>query len=160
MSAGDMDVVSHSPAQTQRLGARLGELLQPGDVLLLEGTLGAGKTALAQGIAAGLGVPGPVTSPTFVLIHEHEGRLPLYHVDLYRLSGEADASAIGLEDYLWGEGVTVVEWPERAQDIYPAGSLTIQLRPIADTKRSIKLIPRGARYVQLVSEFKRAAFGV
>lgn len=160
MSAGAVDVISHSPAQTHRLGARLGELLQPGDVVLLEGSLGAGKTAFAQGVAAGLGVTDPVTSPTFTLIHEYAGRLPLYHVDLYRLGGRADASAIGLEDYLGGDGVTLVEWPERAAELYRDGALTVALRLIAETKRAIRLTPSGPRYAQLIAGFKRAAFGL
>lgn len=160
MQAGVIDVVSHSEAQTRRFGARLGELLGPGDVLLVEGGLGAGKTVFAQGVAAGLGVVEPVTSPTFTLIHEHAGRLPLYHVDLYRLAGDVEAGGIGLEDYIWGEGVTLVEWPDRAAGLFPEDRLAIHLRPISDTKRSIRFVPRGERYVRLVAEFKRRAFGV
>jgi tRNA threonylcarbamoyladenosine biosynthesis protein TsaE len=158
-----LDFISHSAAQTHRLGARLGELLQAGDVLLLEGDLGAGKTVFAQGVAAGLGIDDPVTSPTFTLIHEYEGRLPLYHVDLYRLAGDADAAAIGLEEYLWGEGVTLIEWPDRAGGLLPAERLEIALRPVAreaDSKRAIRLTPSGERYARLVDDFKRQAFGV
>lgn len=160
MNADTLDAISHSASQTQRLGARLGALLQPGDVLLLEGGLGAGKTVFAQGVASGLEVADPVTSPTFTLIHEYEGRLPFYHVDLYRLGGAADAAAIGLEEYVWGEGVTLIEWPERAATILPPEHLTISLRPISDTKRAIRLVPAGERYLALVSEFKRSAFGL
>jgi tRNA threonylcarbamoyladenosine biosynthesis protein TsaE len=160
VNAGAVDVVSHSAAQTHRLGQRLGELLQAGDVLLLEGTLGAGKTVFAQGVAAGLGIEDPVTSPTFTLIHEYEGRLPLYHADLYRLAGDSDASAIGLDEYLWGNGVTLVEWPDRAAGLIPKDHLRVALSPIAETKRAIRFDPAGARYVSVVSEFKRSAFGV
>ena len=155
-----IDFISHGAAQTQRVGARLGELLQPGDVILLEGDLGAGKTVLAQGVAQGLGIDDPVTSPTFTLIHEYEGRLPLYHVDLYRLAGAADAANIGLEEYLYGDGVTVIEWPDRAASLVPGDYLVISLRPIADTKRALRLTPHGARYEALVAEFKREAFGL
>ena len=155
-----IDFISHGAAQTQRVGARLGELLQPGDVLLLEGDLGAGKTVLAQGIAQGLGIDDPVTSPTFTLIHEYEGRLPLYHVDLYRLAGAGDAAAIGLEEYIYGEGVTVIEWPDRAGRLLPADHLSIALRSIADTKRALRFSPIGARYDALVAQFKREAFGL
>jgi len=155
-----IDFISHGAVQTQRLGARLGELLQPGDVLLLEGDLGAGKTVLAQGVAQGLAIGDPVTSPTFTLIHEYEGRLPLYHVDLYRLGGTPDAAGIGLEDYLYGDGVTVIEWPDRAGELLPLDHLTISLRPIAETKRAVRLTPRGARYTALVAQFKREAFGL
>lgn len=159
-TGGTIDFISHGAAQTQRLGARLGELLEAGDVVLLEGDLGAGKTVLAQGLAQGLAVEDPVTSPTFTLIHEHEGRLPLYHVDLYRLAGDSDAAAIGLEDYVYGDGVTVIEWPDRAGKLLPRDHLTIALRPIAETKRSVRLTPRGARYDALVTRFKREAFGL
>jgi len=155
-----LDFVSHGAAQTQRFGARLGLLLEAGDVLLLEGDLGAGKTVLAQGVAQGLAVDDPVTSPTFTLIHEYQGRLPLYHVDLYRLGGHADAAAIGLEDYIYGHGVTLVEWPDRATRLLPPDHLSIALRPIAETKRAVRLTPRGARYATLVTRFKREVFGL
>lgn len=155
-----IDFISHGAAQTQRLGARLGELLEPGDVLLLEGDLGAGKTVLAQGVAQGLAIDDPVTSPTFTLIHEYEGRLPLYHVDLYRLGGATDAAGIGIEEYLYGDGVTVIEWPDRAGALLPREHLVISLRPIAETKRAVRLTPHGARYDALVDRFKREAFGL
>jgi len=152
--------VSHGAAQTQRVGARLGELLEAGDVVLLEGELGAGKTVFAQGVARGLGIEDPVTSPTFTLIHEYEGRLPLYHADLYRLAGAADALGIGLEEYLWGDGVTLIEWPDRATGLVPDVHLTVALRPISDTKRAIRLSAAGDRYTRLVAQFKQAAFGL
>jgi tRNA threonylcarbamoyladenosine biosynthesis protein TsaE len=155
-----LDFISHSAQQTQRLGARLGELLLPGDVVLLEGGLGAGKTVFAQGVAAGLGVAGPVTSPTFTLNHEYEGRVPLYHVDLYRVSGAVEAEHIGLEDYIWGEGVTLIEWPDRAMSLVPDAHLVVSLRPLAETKRVIRFDATGARYVDVVSSFKQAAFGL
>ena len=160
MTGSAIDFISHGAAQTQRLGARLGELLEAGDVLLLEGDLGAGKTVLAQGVAQGLGIQDPVTSPTFTLIHEYEGRLPLYHVDLYRLADAADAANIGLEEYVYGDGVTIIEWPDRAAGLVPDDHLAIALRPIADTKRALRLMPHGARYTALVAQFKRGAFGL
>lgn len=155
-----IDFVSHGAAQTQRVGARLGELLEAGDVVLLEGELGAGKTVFAQGVARGLGIEDPVTSPTFTLIHEYEGRLPLYHADLYRLAGAADALGIGLEEYLWGDGVTLIEWPDRATGLVPDVHLTVALRTISDTKRAIRLSAAGDRYTRLVAQFKQAAFGL
>ena len=98
MPAATLEVISRSLEETQAAGAQLGRRLQPGDVLLLQGALGAGKTVFAQGVARGLGIEEPVTSPTFTLIREYEGALPLYHVDLYWLGGDLDAAAIGLED--------------------------------------------------------------
>lgn len=157
---GSLDFISHSAQQTQRLGARLGELLSPGDVLLLEGELGAGKTVFAQGVAQGLGIDDPVTSPTFTLIHEYRGRLPLYHVDLYRIGGAPEAADLGLEDYLYGEGVTLVEWADRAEQILPAERLVVSLRPIAETKRAIRMVPTTTHYAQLLASFKRNAFGL
>jgi len=154
-----LDVISHSVAQTRRLGARLAELLAPGDVVLLGGNLGAGKTVFAQGVAEGLGIKEPVTSPTFTLIHEYEGRLPLFHVDLYRIGGDAEASDLGLEEYLYGDGVTLIEWAERASGLVPPEHLLVALRPVADTKRALRFDPAGKRYRQLVAAFKRDAFG-
>ncbi|MGH2371591.1 MAG: tRNA (adenosine(37)-N6)-threonylcarbamoyltransferase complex ATPase subunit type 1 TsaE [Chloroflexota bacterium] len=156
--AATLDVVSHSPDETRRLAAALGTRLEPGDVLLLQGTLGAGKTVFAQGVARGLGVDEPVTSPTFTLIHEYTGRLPLYHVDLYRLGGDADAMAIGLEDYFGGDGVTVVEWAERAPGVMPPTHLRITLSVgVAEDERVIKLHPAGGRYERLLAALRQSS---
>lgn len=138
----------------------MAEWLAPSDVLLLRGDLGAGKTVFAQGVAAGLGIDEPVTSPTFTLIHEHHGRVPLYHVDLYRIGGDVEAGDLGLEDYLYGDGVTLIEWAERAAGLVPPAHLAVALRPVAETKRAIRFEPAGERYVRLLAEFKRSAFGV
>src|SRR5580698_446032 len=107
-------VETRSVAETLEFGGRLARELQRGDVIALSGELGAGKTALVKGIAHGLGITMDVTSPTFTLIHEYVGgRLPLFHVDLYRLDTVSQALAVGIEDYLNGPGVTVIEWAER-----------------------------------------------
>ena len=161
-----LDFVSHSTTQTQRIGSRLGEMLQAGDVVLLQGPLGSGKTLLTQGIAQGLGITDYVTSPSFTLINEYRtrdcgGRLPLYHVDLYRLAdATGEAIAMGTEEYLYGDGVCVVEWAERAPDILPAQHLLIRLSFVSDSKRGVYMIPHGERYLNLLREFKRRAFGV
>lgn len=146
-----LDFVSHSAQQTRRLGARLGDLLEPGDVLLLEGQLGAGKTVFAGGVALGLGIDEPVTSPTFTLIREYQGRLPLFHADLYRIGGDAEAAALGLEEYLYGEGVALVEWSERATGVLPAAHLTINLRAVTETQRAIRMSAAGDRYRRLLA---------
>ncbi|HKS70610.1 MAG TPA: tRNA (adenosine(37)-N6)-threonylcarbamoyltransferase complex ATPase subunit type 1 TsaE, partial [Ktedonobacterales bacterium] len=106
---------SASPEATHALGERLGHLLGSGDIVLLTGDLGAGKTALAQGIARGLGVAGPVSSPTFTILKEYEGRIPLYHFDLYRIEDPDELEALGFGDYFYGDGVSVVEWAERGE---------------------------------------------
>jgi len=161
-----LDVVSQSPEQTRRLGRRLGELARPGDVYLLTGDLGSGKTCLTQGIALGLGISTPVTSPTFTLLNEYTcrsagARLPLLHADLYRLDRpELDAVDLGLEEYLDGAGVCIIEWAERATGLWPAERLVIRLRTVAESKRTLVFEPEGERYVALVREFRRAAFGV
>ena len=144
-------IESHSPEETRALGARLGAAARAGDLLLLSGTLGAGKTHLAQGVARGLGVGGVVRSPTFTLINEYDdGRLPLYHMDLYRLSGEGDLASIALDDYLDGDGVLLVEWPERAGDHFREDALCVRLEASGPGARTITLEARGPRAAALL----------
>ncbi len=160
VASGDLDIVSHGAAQTGRLGARLGALCTGGEVFLLDGELGAGKTVLAKGIAEGLGVDGPVTSPTFALIHEYAGRLPMAHVDLYRLDGEAAAISTGVEDYLRTDGVTVVEWSTRAPDLFGPDWVRVSLSHVSETKRGVRVSSMGRRSRALVARFSREAFGI
>lgn len=158
--SGDIDIVSHSAAQTQRLGARLGALCTGGDVILLEGDLGAGKTVFAKGIAEGLGIRDHVTSPTFAIIHEYVGRLPLAHVDLYRLEGSDAALGTGLDDYLRAEGVTVVEWASRAAGVFGDDHVSVSFRHLSETKRGVRISPHGESSRDLVARFRHEAFGV
>ena len=163
LDARSLDFISHSEAQTRRLGARLGELLQGGDVICLVGELGAGKTCLAQGIGRGLGVEGPITSPSFTLINEYkqeQARLPFYHIDLCRIGDAKEAVALGLEEYFYGEGACVIEWADRAPEALPAEHLWIGLRYIVETKRGLLMKAVGRRYEELLQEFKRRAFGI
>lgn len=155
-----LDIVSHSLAQTQRLGARLGELLHSGDLLLLDGDLGTGKTSLTQGIAEGLGVRELVSSPTFTLLKEYEGRLPLYHFDLYRLDDPAEILDLGFEEYFERRGVCVVEWANKAEALWPSEYLRIRLKMVSETKRGLVLSGLGARYSDLLFEFRKSAFGI
>ncbi len=140
---------SGSPAETRRLGARLGRLLRAGDVVLLSGELGSGKTCLVQGIARGLGVTAPVTSKSFVLLGEYEGRLPLYHADLYRLEDPSQAEELALAEYA-APGALVVEWAERAWDVFPSEHLLVQLEIAGASQRLFTFEARGARYQELV----------
>ncbi len=135
------------------LGRRLGELLGPGDVLALRGPLGSGKTTLTKGLAEGLGVEEPrwVTSPTFVLVHQYEGRVPVYHIDAYRLRSAADAEALGMEEMFFGDGVTVIEWAERIEAALPPERLDIALDIAGEEKREIALKPLGARYERVAA---------
>jgi len=159
-----LDFISHSVAQTRRLGARLGELLQGGDVICLAGELGTGKTCFVQGIGRGMGVRGPITSPSFTLINEHPslGSGPtLYHIDLYRLHDPVgEALSFGLEDYLYGDGVCVIEWADRARVLVPPEHLWITMHHVDETKRGLLFRAVGARYEALLRAFRRSAFGV
>jgi len=138
-------------AATRALGARLAAVAQPGDLVCLEGELGAGKTQLAKGFGLGLGVEDPVTSPTFVLMSEYAGRLPLFHLDLYRLDDAADALAGGLLDERQSEGITLVEWPERLGPALPAARLEIRIAGAGEEPRAITIRamdPAYGRYLE------------
>lgn len=133
-------ITSHSPTETFDYGRQLGAELQPGDVLALTGDLGAGKTCLVKGIAHGLGIAQEVTSPTFTLIHEYRGgRLLLYHVDLYRLDSVEQAVAIGIEDYLGNDGVTVIEWAEKIESLLPPATRHVRIEFMNDNSRRIEI---------------------
>lgn len=147
---------SRSPEQTQLLGSCLGELAQKADVFLLVGELGTGKTCLVQGIARGLDVNEYAFSPSFVILREYHGRLPLYHVDLYRLDRTEEIAALGLEEYFFADGVCVVEWAEKGRQVVPAENLLITIRyvPALPAARSISLKPQGQRYQKLVKQLR------
>jgi tRNA threonylcarbamoyladenosine biosynthesis protein TsaE len=160
---GELDIISHSVEQTQRLGARLGALLRPGDIICLSGDMGAGKTMFASGIGRGWGAQHALTSPTFNLIHEH--RRPrdnqrLYHLDCYRLENMQDAENIGLDDVFSGRGPVILEWPEHIESTLPPERLWIELRIVEPTRRNFAFIATGKRYEELVQQFREAAFGV
>lgn len=147
-------IVSRSVAETIALGERLGALVRPGDFIALTGELGSGKTHFARGVAAGVGVEPsvPVTSPTYTIMNLYTGRFPLYHFDLYRLAGDQEAAELGFEEYFYGDGVCLVEWAERWQDILPEERLTVFFSYRDDECRNIALDPRGERYEAIVNE--------
>jgi tRNA threonylcarbamoyladenosine biosynthesis protein TsaE len=159
-----LDFLSHSAEQTRRLGVRLGALLQSGDLICLEGDLGAGKTCLAQGIGRGLGVVEAITSPSFTLIAEYRPPFPapvLYHVDLYRLNTPIEeAATCGLQEYLQGDGVCLIEWADRIESILPVRRLWVTLRYVQPTKRGIVMRAAGERYDDLLRHFRQSAFGI
>jgi len=141
-----------SAAETHVIGKALGEACAEHEVMALVGPLGAGKTCLVRGIAEGLGVPTElVTSPTFVLIHEYAGRLPLYHADLYRLEERDAVNGLGLEEYTETPGVTVIEWAEKAPGVLPRDHLWITLDHLGGDRRRVALYPRGARSAELTA---------
>lgn len=162
ITGNTLDFFSHSAEQTRRLGWRLGRLVEPGDIVLLRGPLGAGKTQFAQGIARGLGVEQVVRSPTYTLVSVYDGdRMRLYHVDLYRVEGDADIATVGVEEYVaYEDGVVVVEWPDRAREWLPAEALTVELQHVDETKRRMIITATGERYEDLLLSFKEVAFGV
>lgn len=147
-------LTTNAVEKTRQVGEELGRLLEPGDVLCVCGPLGAGKTALAQGVARGLGVAEAVISPTFILVREYRGRVPFYHFDAYRLQGPEDLDLLGAEEYFAGDGVVLVEWAGRVDPALPAERLDITLDYDGDTERRLSFSPRGARYRALVEELK------
>ena len=122
-----MDYLTHNEIETEALGETLARRLGPGDVVAYRGDLGAGKTAFTRGLARGLGCTGRVTSPTFTVVNEYEGRLPLFHFDLYRLEGEDALYDVGWEDYLDRGGVCAVEWSEQVEEAMPPDAVTVTL---------------------------------
>ncbi len=138
-----MIVVSKSPEDTQALGRRLGARLGPGDVVACMGPLGAGKTCFLQGLARGLGVTADVTSPTFVLVNQYHGRLPVYHVDAYRTGSLTELVDIGLEEMLHGPGVTVVEWADKLLPLLPPRTIMVTLAGLGDEPRQIEIVGPG-----------------
>lgn len=149
-----LNFISHSPDQTKDLGNRIGQLVALGDILLLSGELGSGKTCLTQGVALGLGITDYVTSPSFVLMREYHGRLSMYHVDLYRLDNNEEIVNLGLDDYFYDRGISVIEWAEKGLTVLPVEHLLIKISYLSDTARCLKLIPHGNRYQELISKLR------
>jgi tRNA threonylcarbamoyladenosine biosynthesis protein TsaE len=142
-----MKLVTSSPDATRAVAAAIAELLVAGDLILLVGDLGAGKTAFAQGLARGLGVDEPVTSPTFTIVQEYRGRLPLAHIDVYRLDRVQDLHDLGFDEFV-DDGVTVVEWGDLVEQAVPAEHLVVRIEPgVADTERVLDLSLHGSRWL-------------
>lgn len=122
-----------SREETIQLGQKIGSKLKKGDILAMQGTLAAGKTTITKGIALALGVKEDITSPTFCLISEYEGNIPLYHMDVYRLDGAEDFINLGVDDMLYGNGVCIIEWSEKIMDELPKSTIIIRLEPVSNT---------------------------
>ena len=149
-ASSEVAVRTTSAAETIALGERLGRVARPGDLVCLWGDLGAGKTQVAKGVAVGLGIDTTITSPTFILMAEYPGRIPLFHVDLYRLADAADALAGGVVDDRQADGLTVVEWPERMGDVLPAERLDVRIDGTGDEPRTIAVAATADRYRRYV----------
>lgn len=123
-----MVIETRKPEETYELGRQMGEEARPGQVICLNGDLGVGKTVFTQGFAAGLGITGPVNSPTFTIVQEYEeGRIPLYHFDVYRIGDISEMDEIGYEDCFYGEGVTLIEWSELIRELLPENRITVTI---------------------------------
>jgi tRNA threonylcarbamoyladenosine biosynthesis protein TsaE len=155
-----MEVIVHTrtPSETIRLGKRIGRLLDPGDIVALIGELGTGKTHLIKGLAAGAGIKDSsyVSSPSFTLIHEYSGKVPFYHIDLYRLGSEKEAEELGLEECLGGTGIAAIEWADKIPSLLPGERLLIRLSYVDERSRSIKLSGTGRHYEDIVESLNAA----
>jgi len=149
-----MEIMSGSPEQTRDIGKQLGQLAQPGDVILLTGNLGAGKTCLTQGIAWGLDIDEFASSPSFTLMREHYGRLPLYHVDFYRLDSMDDIYDLGIDDYLFGKGLCVIEWAGKGMELMPEEQLLVEIEYVSENERRLDLKANGKRYTEILNYLK------
>lgn len=153
-----LSLLTGSPEQTQLLGCAVGERARAGDVFLLSGPLGAGKTCFTQGLASGLGVEGYVRSPTFVIMTRHKGRLTLHHIDLYRVGSPEEAWDLGLDEQLFDSGVCVIEWAERAEELLPEESLWLEFRyGEGENARQIVLDSESSRFDGLLEELRSVA---
>ena len=155
-----MDVFSRSPEQTRRIGMRLGGALQVGDVICLQGDLGAGKTTFVQGIAQGWGSLDSVSSPTFIIVNVYRGRdeARLFHMDAYRLDSASEAEELDL-DAMLSQGPLLIEWPERMEGLVPPENLWVNLEHIAEDEREMRFRASGDRYDALLEVVRKAAYG-
>lgn len=150
------EFISTGVEDTERLGLLIGQLLNGGEVLCFTGDLGAGKTTLTKSIALGLGVEDYVTSPTFTIVNEYEGRVPLYHFDVYRIGDVDEIYHIGYEDYIYSDGVSIIEWANIIKTELPEERLEMTIRRLEENMRAIMIIPFGEKYVSFVQKLKEA----
>lgn len=148
--------LSKSPSETIKIGRRLAGLMDKGAVVALSGDLGSGKTTFTKGIAEGLGVKAAkyVNSPSFVIMKQYDGKLPLYHFDLYRLKDKAAIETTGYEEYIWGNGVCVIEWADKIADFLPKEHMKVELFFKKERERLIKFVPKGAKYRKVADKIR------
>ena len=152
-----MKIELNSLEDTEKFGEKLGKLLEKEDILCLNGDLGAGKTTLTKSIGLGLGVEEYITSPTFSLINEYRGRMPVYHFDVYRLENIEEIDDLGFDEYFFGEGVCIIEWAEKIEDFLPREIIILKIEKPEDiNKRIVSISGRGRRYKELLKEMDRS----
>lgn len=134
-----LEFITHTPEETINLGKAIGSLLKKGDVIAMQGTLAAGKTTITKGIAQALEISENITSPTFCLISEYYGKMPLYHMDVYRLEGSEDFINLGTDDMIYGDGVSIIEWSEKIMDELPKKTIILKITPLEDGSRQIQI---------------------
>ena len=156
-----LDFISRSPEQSRRIGMRLGAILEEGDIVCLQGDLGAGKTTFVQGLAQGWGTLDPVTSPTFIIVNMYRrpDESQLFHLDTYRLESAPEAEMLDLDEML-ATGALVIEWPERIESILPKNRLWINLEYIAEEQRRLQFTAQGTHYQNMIEKIRKSAFGV
>ena len=157
-----MVIQTKSASETIRVGKGIGSRLRSGDVVALVGELGAGKTQLIKGLAAGVGMRNStyISSPSFTLINEYPGKIPFYHIDLFRLEREKEAEELGLEDYFQGGGITAIEWADKIPSLLPKEMLFIHIAYAGKNTRSIEIIGKGKRFEDLIDQMRSFEFGV
>jgi tRNA threonylcarbamoyladenosine biosynthesis protein TsaE len=155
-------IMSNSAQDTAMIGYKLGSILKKNDIICLMGGLGAGKTAFTGGIASALGITGYITSPTFTIINEYRGRLPLYHFDVYRIDDPDEMFEVGFDEYICGEGIVVIEWADLIKDILPKDHIKVNIEKVFDEgadQRSISMEFIGGRYEQYEGDLTNEVIG-
>jgi len=151
----NLTYITKNPEETKKIGKKIAKLLDPGDIILFFGELGAGKTCFAQGIAEALGTKDDVNSPSFTIINEYLGKVPIYHFDLFRLNNFKEILDLGYEEYFYGNGITLVEWAEKMELHLPTEFLKIIITFTDSKRRKIEVFPKGKHFVQLTGELKK-----
>ena len=151
----NLTIITKSPEETKNLGKEVSKLTKPGDLLAFYGELGAGKTCFIQGISQGLEVKDYVTSPSFTIVNEYQGKIPIYHFDLFRFDNAEDILELGYEEYFYGEGLTVIEWAEKIEHFLPKEHLKIDIKFKDRYQRKISFIPQGNKFNHFLEELSR-----
>ena len=151
----NLTIITKSPEETKNLGKDVSKLVKTGDILAFYGELGAGKTCFIQGISLGLEVKDYVTSPSFTIINEYQGKVPIYHFDLFRLNNVEEILELGYEEYFYGEGLTVIEWAEKIEQLLPKEHLKIDIKFKYRYERTISFISQGDRFNKFLKELSK-----